>query len=121
MLVELDPFADGEAGADVDVASLVLNDGGSQSGDAIPLDPSVGKRTELQIDNGVLLLEEGFDLAVRIGDLPDSTLMSRKVGEVRRMLVASPDFLARNGGGPGSGLYASSKAFVSKDPMAELT
>lgn len=49
------------------------------------------------VDRVVNLVEEGIDLAVRIGSLPDSTLVARRVGEVRRILVASPDYLERNG------------------------
>lgn len=51
----------------------------------------------MMYDRLVNLVEEGIDLAVRIGDLPDSSLMARRVGEVRRLLVASPDYLARTG------------------------
>jgi len=43
------------------------------------------------------LLEENIDLAVRIGDLADSTLTATRVGSVRRMLCASPDYVARCG------------------------
>lgn len=48
-------------------------------------------------DRIVNLVEEGFDVAVRIGSLPDSSLVVRKVGEVRRVLVASPAYLRRRG------------------------
>ena len=48
----------------------------------------------LQVERMVDLIDEGADLAVRIGPLPDSTLMARRVGFVRRMLVASPDYVA---------------------------
>ena len=51
----------------------------------------------LLFDRVVDLVEEGFDLAVRIGHLPDSSMMSRHVGEVRRLLVASPDYLSKRG------------------------
>lgn len=51
----------------------------------------------LLLDRIVNLVEEGIDVAVRIGDLPDSTLMTRHVGEVRRMLVASPGYLSARG------------------------
>lgn len=51
----------------------------------------------LLLDRVVNLVEEGIDIAVRIGDLPDSTLITRQVGEVRRMLVASPSYLAKRG------------------------
>ncbi len=36
------------------------------------------------------LIEQGLDVAVRIGTQPDSGLIVRRVGQVRRMLVASP-------------------------------
>lgn len=45
------------------------------------------------IDRFVRLVEEGVDVAVRIGALTDSALKARKVGEVGRILVASPDYL----------------------------
>jgi DNA-binding transcriptional LysR family regulator len=51
----------------------------------------------LLVDRVVSLVEEGIDVTVRIGALPDSTLLARRVGEVRRMLVASPAYLARRG------------------------
>lgn len=37
------------------------------------------------------------DVAVRFGPLPDSALTARKLGETRRVIVASPDYLARHG------------------------
>lgn len=49
------------------------------------------------LDRLTNLIEEGIDLAVRIGTLPDSNLVAKKVGMVRRILVASPDYLARRG------------------------
>lgn len=51
----------------------------------------------LLLDRIVSLVEEGIDLAVRIGELPDSTLVARRVGMVRQVLVASPAYLARRG------------------------
>jgi DNA-binding transcriptional LysR family regulator len=51
----------------------------------------------LLFDRVVDLIDEGFDLAIRIANLPDSSLVSRHVGDVRRMLVASPAYLSRYG------------------------
>ena len=48
-------------------------------------------------DRAVDLVAERFDLALRIGRLPDSSLVAQKVGESRRLVVASPDYLARHG------------------------
>ncbi|MEE4376696.1 MAG: LysR family transcriptional regulator [Candidatus Competibacteraceae bacterium] len=43
------------------------------------------------------LLEMNLDVAVRIGELPDSTLIAKKVGQNDRVLVGSPDYLAKHG------------------------
>lgn len=51
----------------------------------------------LLFDRVVDLIDEGFDLAVRIANLPDSSLVSRHMGDVRRMLVASPAYLSKRG------------------------
>jgi DNA-binding transcriptional LysR family regulator len=51
----------------------------------------------LLVDRMVNLVEEGIDLAVRIGRLRNSSLVTRRVGEVQRVLVASPDYLATHG------------------------
>ena len=48
-------------------------------------------------DRMVDLVGEGYDLAVRIGRLEDSTLRARKIGEARRYLCASPRYLDRAG------------------------
>jgi DNA-binding transcriptional LysR family regulator len=53
---------------------------------------------ELRLADRVInLVEEGVDLAVRIGHLPDSTLVARHVGEMRRIVVASKDYLEARG------------------------
>ena len=49
------------------------------------------------LDRVVNLVEEGFDTAIRIGALPDSSVIARRVGEVQRLLVASPSYLAKRG------------------------
>lgn len=43
------------------------------------------------------LVDDGIDLAVRIGNLPDSSLVARKVGETRRVIVGAPRYLRRRG------------------------
>jgi DNA-binding transcriptional LysR family regulator len=48
-------------------------------------------------DRIVNLVEDGIDVAVRIGVLPDSGDVVRKVGATRRVLVASPEYCARRG------------------------
>jgi DNA-binding transcriptional LysR family regulator len=47
------------------------------------------------------IIEDGFDLAIHSGDLPDSTLVARKLGQTLIVLVATPQYLARYGA-PGS-------------------
>ena len=51
----------------------------------------------LFLDRVVNMLEEGVDVGIRIGELPDSTMRAIKVGSVRRILVASPDYLKQHG------------------------
>ncbi len=48
-------------------------------------------------DQMINLVEDGVDLAVRIGHLDDSTLVARHVGEMRRIVVASPAYLKARG------------------------
>jgi DNA-binding transcriptional LysR family regulator len=47
----------------------------------------------LFLDRVVNVVEEGIDVAVRIGELPDSSLQAARVGRVRRVLVAAPAYL----------------------------
>lgn len=48
------------------------------------------------IDRNVRIIEEGIDVAVRIGALPDSSFKAVRIGAVRQVIVASPAYLARN-------------------------
>ncbi len=55
-------------------------------------------RVELIMSNNLPdTLEDGIDLAVRVGPLADSSLMARQLGSLRRVLCASPSYLARRG------------------------
>lgn len=49
----------------------------------------------LLLDRVVNLIDEGVDVALRIAPLPDSGLIALRLGEVRRVLCASPEYLAR--------------------------
>lgn len=51
----------------------------------------------LLTDRVAPLLDEGIDVAIRIGHLPDSSLTAIHVGSVRRMVCASPEYLAKHG------------------------
>jgi len=55
-------------------------------------------KLELDVtDRMVDLLEEGADLALRTGPLPDSTLIARKICDLQRVICAAPSYLARYG------------------------
>lgn len=51
----------------------------------------------LFVDRVVNMLEEGVDVAIRIAELPDSSYRALRVGSVRRVLCASPDYLDAHG------------------------
>ncbi len=51
----------------------------------------------LMVDRIVNMVEEGFDLAVRIGELPSSGLSAVRVGQVRRIICGSPGYFEKNG------------------------
>jgi len=58
--------------------------------------PAVSVRM-LFLDRHVSLIEEGVDLALRVGDLPDSSLVAVKVGaDIRRVVAAAPRYLAQH-------------------------
>ena len=53
---------------------------------------------ELVLTNRIVdLVEQGIDVALRIGHLTSSSLVARRIAQVRRVIVASPDYLARRG------------------------
>ena len=58
--------------------------------------PDVAARLEFD-DRFVELVSEGFDLAVRIGDLPDSSMKARKLAETSMNFCASPAYIAEHG------------------------
>ena len=60
------------------------------------LHPEVSVSLNLS-DRVINLAGEGFDCAVRVGDLPDSSLVSVRLADNRRMCVATPGYLARHG------------------------
>lgn len=62
------------------------------------LDAHAGLAVRLTLsDRNIHLVEEGVDVAVRIGDLADSSLIAASLATVRRVLVASPAYLAAHG------------------------
>ncbi|MFJ3486051.1 LysR family transcriptional regulator [Pseudomonas sp. NPDC090202] len=48
-------------------------------------------------DRNIDLVAEGIDLALRMGELPDSSMTARRIGEARRRVLATPRYLARYG------------------------
>lgn len=58
--------------------------------------PDVTARLSL-LDRSVDLVEERLDVAIRIGPLPDSSAIATRLGALRRVVVASPAYLARRG------------------------
>ncbi|MCU0892370.1 MAG: LysR family transcriptional regulator [Sandarakinorhabdus sp.] len=64
--------------------------------DLLAAHPALSVRL-LLIDRNVRLIEEGIDVAVRIGPLADSSFKAVRIGSVRPVIVASPPYLARHG------------------------
>jgi DNA-binding transcriptional LysR family regulator len=58
--------------------------------------PEIDVRMVL-VDRVIDLLEDHVDLAVRIGELPDSSLVARRVGEIRRVVCGSPRYMEERG------------------------
>lgn len=62
------------------------------------LDQYPGLSIEMRLfDRNVRIVDEGIDIAVRIGQLADSSLKATQIATVRPMLVASPDYIDRMG------------------------
>lgn len=60
-----------------------------------------GVRIDLRLDDGFIdLIELGIDVAVRIGELPDSSLVARRIGSVRRAVVARRGYFEQRGLAP---------------------
>lgn len=51
----------------------------------------------LPTDRVIDMVEEGVDIAIRIGRLADTSFMARKIGEDKRLVCAAPSYLARHG------------------------
>lgn len=49
------------------------------------------------LDRVINMMEEGIDIAVRIGELPDSSMQAVRVGRVRRVICAAPRYLEQRG------------------------
>ncbi|MDT7834003.1 LysR family transcriptional regulator [Aquabacterium sp. OR-4] len=62
----------------------------------LALHPDVSLSLNLS-DRVVDIVNEGFDLAVRVGDMPDSSLVSMRLADNRRLCVAAPAYLQRAG------------------------
>jgi DNA-binding transcriptional LysR family regulator len=58
--------------------------------------PEINVRMSLT-DRSVNLSEDNIDMAIRIGALPDSSMIATRVGSVRRVVVGSPDYFAKSG------------------------
>ncbi len=87
--------------------------------DFLDLHPAVVGRT-LFVDRLTSLIDEGVDVAVRIGHLADSGLAATRVGTVRRVICASPDYLARRGAPATPAELASHRLAAATSAWAEL-
>lgn len=68
-------------------------------------------------DYRVALVEEGFDLAVRVGMLRDSTLIAKKLADMPLIVCASPDYLTERGR-PGDPMaLATHKCLIDENPV----
>jgi DNA-binding transcriptional LysR family regulator len=69
-------------------------------------------------DRNVRIVEEGIDIAVRIGPLADSALRAVKIGGVRQVIVASPAYLARYGTPTNPAALSSHRLIASSGPRS---
>ncbi|WP_241823951.1 LysR family transcriptional regulator [Enterovibrio norvegicus] len=69
---------------------------GAAINDFLKLHPSIEFELDFN-DRQVSLIEDGYDLAIRIAELPDSTLLARKLATIKHVLCASPDYLKQHG------------------------
>ncbi|MBU0752822.1 MAG: LysR family transcriptional regulator [Gammaproteobacteria bacterium] len=81
--------------------------------------PEVNANLDLS-DRMVDLVNENVDCAVRIGELADSNLVSVRLGEMRRLVVASPDYLARRGVPPAPALCVPPATFLGEHDCLSL-
>lgn len=77
--------------------------------------PHLEVRLDLN-DRRVDLLEEGYDLAIRIGSLPDSSLVAKRLARCQMVFCASPDYLAQHGTHPPRGAGRPSLPTLSQRP-----
>ena len=79
---------------------------------------------QLQIDlsnRNAMIVEEGFDIALRVGPLQDSTLRARKIATIWRKLYASPAYLEKHGAPqtPGDLVHHQCIAFSQRGDLKE--
>jgi DNA-binding transcriptional LysR family regulator len=98
--------AEAEAGAQQVAPSGVLRIAGPKTFGELHLGSAIGaymnRHPSVKVDiflsdRHVDVIEEGFDLAIRIGDPPDSSLIARRLASASLVLCASPDYLDRCG------------------------
>ncbi|EBA15934.1 regulatory protein, LysR:LysR, substrate-binding [Roseobacter sp. SK209-2-6] len=74
----------------------------------------------LMVDRIVNMVEEGFDLAVRIGELPSSGLTAVRVGQVRRLICGTPEYFEKNGR-PETPADLQQHQMISASPVSPVT
>ena len=81
--------------------------------------PKVALRLSLS-DAPVSLIEDGFDVAIRMGQLQNSSLRSRKLCELQRIVVAAPAYLAAHGAPQAPGELARHDCLLWEAPLEHL-